>query len=249
MRTIGTFILEDDPVMQRLLQTAVERTPGLELLGMTGCPLQAGAMMAGLPVDLLLLDIGLPELDGYRYLEALPRKPVVIVVSADAGHAVKAFEHAAVDFLYKPFKQERFLKAVQRAMALLSHPAQPAMPGPAASNDLGNAHRTILLKSGKRMLPVRLDAIEMVQSVGNYVRINLTDGTLLAAATMHGVEALLPADRFVRIHRSYIVAYKAIHAVDAHGVEWRDEQLPFGGLYKRQAQAAIREHLSAVRKG
>jgi len=246
MRTIGTFILEDDPVMQRLLEQAVLRTPGLELLGITGCPLQAGAMMAGLPVDLLLLDIGLPELDGYRFLEALPRKPMVIVVSANAGHAVKAFEHAAVDFLYKPFKHERFLKAVQRAMALLNAPPVAAVPAKPRSNAPGNGQGTILLKSGKRMVSVRLDAIEVVRSMGNYVRVQLSDGALLAGITMHGVEALLPADRFVRIHRSIIVAFRAIRAVDAHGVEWRDEQLPFGGLYKRQAQAAIREHLSVA---
>jgi DNA-binding LytR/AlgR family response regulator len=248
MRTIGTFILEDDPVMQRLLKAAVEGTPGLELLGVTDCPLQAGAMMAGLSVDLLLLDIGLPELDGYRYLDALPRKPLVIVVSADPGHAVKAFEHAAVDFLSKPFKQERFLKAVQRAMVLLNVPSPAVVPAMPLGNGQKNGHGTILLKSGKRMVPVRLDAIEMVRSVGNYVKVHLGEGTLLAAITMHGMEGLLPADRFVRIHRSIIVAFRAIRAVDAHGVEWRDGQLPFGGLYKRQAQAAIREHLSAAHK-
>jgi len=248
MRTIGTFILEDDPVMQRLLKQAVERTPGLELLGVTGCPLQAGAMMAGLPVDLLLLDIGLPELDGYRYLDALPRKPVVIVVSADAGHAVRAFEHAAVDFLYKPFKQERFLKAVQRAMVLIHGPSSAASPATGLDNGQGNGHGTILLKSGKRMVPVRLDTIEVVRSVGNYVKVQLNDGALVAGITMHGIEEMLPADRFVRIHRSIIVAFRSIRALDAHGVEWRDEHLPFGGLYKRQAQAAIREHLSAAHK-
>lgn len=243
MKPVYTFILEDDPVMQRLLQAAVERTPGLELLGVAGCPLQAGALMAGLPIDLLLLDIGLPELDGYGYLDALPRKPVVIVVSADAGNAVKAFEHAAVDFLCKPFTHERFLKAVQRAMVLLNRRVNDHQPVPVPA--IGNAQGTILLKSGKRMVPVRLDTIEVVQSVGNYVKLLLTDGSLLAAITMHGIEGLLPTDRFVRIHRSCIVAFSAIHALDAHGVECRGDQYPFGGLYKRQAMAAIREHLSA----
>jgi DNA-binding LytR/AlgR family response regulator len=248
MKEIRTFILEDDPVMQNVLKAAVERTPGLVLLGVSGCPLRAGAMMAALPVDLLLLDIGLPELDGYRYLEALPRKPVVIVVSAHADNAVQAFDHAAVDFLCKPFRHERFLKAVQRAMVVLNdrvqEPAATVAPATSVGHSAGNGNGTLLLKSGKRMVPVRMDAIEVVQSVGNYVKLYLTDGALLASITMQAIEQLLPGDRFVRVHRSHIVAYRAIRALDVHGVEWRDGQLPFGALYKRHALSAIREHLS-----
>lgn len=237
MKTINTFILEDDATMRSLLKGYVERTPGLELVGMSGCPLEAGALMSTIPVDLLLLDIGLPEFDGYRFLGTLPRVPAVVVVSADAGHAVKAFDHAAVDFLIKPFTQERFLKAVRRAVGLLYKPE----PATAAATVTGSD--TIMLKSGKRSVPVRLDEIDAVQSVGNYVKVSFAEGHLLASATMQAMEAVLPPDRFVRIHRTCIVAYRCIQAVDAHGVEWHGTHLPFGGLYKRQAQNSIKARL------
>jgi len=254
MKIIYTFILEDDAAMRTLLKGYVERTPGLVLVGTSGCPLEAGALMSAAPVDLLLLDIGLPELDGYGFLSTLPRAPAVIVVSADERHAVKAFDHAAVDFLIKPFGHERFLKAIRRADAMLHRPEPGSLPaqgiGKRMGNDNGNANGnantngTIMLKIGKRMVPVRLDQIEAVQSVGNYVKVYLPDNHLLASSTMQAMEGMLPADRFVRVHRTWIVAYRCIQAVDAHGVEWHQQQLPFGGLYKRQAQASIRAHLS-----
>jgi len=241
MRTLRTFILDDDGAMRSLLKASVSRAPGLELVGMSDCPLRAGAEMTSLSVDLLLLDIGLPELDGFGFLDSLPRKPAVIVVSGDAVHAAKAFEHGTVDFLYKPFTQERFLKAVHRAMLQLDPGIlRPPSPGPGRDGPA-----TILLKAGKNSVVVRLDDIESLQSVGNYVKVHLSEGSVLATITMRGIEELLPADRFVRVHRSWIVAYRAIKAVDAHGVFWRGKRVQFGGSYKRQAQASILERLTA----
>lgn len=241
MKRLRTFILEDDPAMQQLLCGCVERSPGLELVGASACPMEAGGQLSTTPVDLLLLDIGLPQLDGYRFLTTLPRIPQVIVVSADAGHAAKAFDHAAVDFLYKPFTQERFMKAVQRA--IIQHRASDPQFAPERTQPVLD---TIVLKTGRTSSSLRLGEIEAVQSVGNYVRLYTKQGPMVASSTMQAIEQQLPSERFVRIHRGWIVALDSIRSLDAHGVKVQGMELAFGGLYKRQAYATIKKYFKAA---
>ena len=244
MKRLRTYVLEDDPAMQKLLCAAVERSPGLELVGTSVCPMEAGGHLSTAPVDLLFLDIGLPQLDGYRFLGTLPRVPQVIVVSADADHAAKAFDHAAVDFLYKPFTQERFMKAVQRAIVQHRHLEAPAAPArPKESGD------TLLLKTGKSNVAIPMNDIDAVQSVGNYVRVYSGSSHIVATSTMQAMDEKLPSDRFVRIHRGWIVAFKAIRSLDAHGVRLQELELDFGGLYKRQAYKAIKEYFKTLSQG
>jgi DNA-binding LytR/AlgR family response regulator len=234
--SIRVFILEDDETVRTQLRAFVNRTTGLVLVGESGDPLAAGATLSHHQVDLIFLDIGLPVLDGYAFLRSLDRPPLVIVISSDIGHAVHAFEHAAVDFLPKPFSYERFLKAVERTRA------QAFVPG---SSNPGIAPRSIPdrllnLRCGHKMVQVPIGTIEMVQSMGNYVKVYTRDNAhLLATNTMANMEASLPGEHFVRIHRSYIIAIDAVQALTSRSVEWRKGELPLGGNYKRNAMSAL----------
>lgn len=239
MRALRTIIIEDDEVMRTLLCAYVERTPGLELLGAFAEPLEAGAMLAGLHADVLLLDIHLPQLDGFNVLASLEHRPLVVVVSGDASHAARSFDHAVIDFLHKPFSYDRFQRAIERVRrspaAMQLQERQPPPPSPKGLD------RSLELRSGGEVVQVRLNDIEVVQGLGNYVRLQLRSGSnLVVSETMTHMEEQLPPEHFIRIHRSYIVALASVLAVGTRKVEWRKGELPLGALYKRRAMQVIK---------
>ena len=223
--------------MRTLLRGYVQRTPGLELLGSSGDPVEAGSVMARHPADLVLLDIHLPVLDGYSFLSTLERQPMVVVVSADAGHAAKAFDHAALDFLYKPVSYERFLKAIDRVKRT-PLATEILGPGSPASNSI--LDRVLHLRYGGKQMAVSVGSIELAQGMGNYVKLHIrNEGQVLVSSTMTHMEELLPKSHFVRIHRSYIIALNAVLSTSSRRIEWRKGELPLGTIYKREAMLAI----------
>jgi two-component system, LytTR family, response regulator len=241
MHAINVFILEDDLVMRTLLQDLVRRTPNLELIGMSGDPLEAGVLMAREPVDILLLDIGLPKIDGFAFLGTLATQPQVIVISSDAHSAAQAFDHSVVDFLHKPFTYQRFMLAIERATrgskASGRTPASPGMVPLAPARTL-----TITVRLDGRSLELAIADIEMLQSVGNYVKVHMRNGgAILIHQTMNHMEEILPGTDFVRIHRSYMIALGSIQALGSRTVEWRGGALPIGARYKKHAVAAIEQ--------
>jgi DNA-binding LytR/AlgR family response regulator len=267
MEGLRTFILEDDVMMRNVLRSYVKRTAGLVLTGSSSCPVESGALLAEEPVDLLFLDIGLPILDGFRFLASLASRPLVVVVSARPDHAAKAFDHDVIDYLYKPFTYERFLKAVERARASLGLPVAPDdaathhghvepghAPGYASLPRLPADARTrtgrhaqggapagaIMLRTSRRVVEVSKCDIELVQSMGNYVKVHLWDGgTITATSTLSAIEEQLPPEHFVRIHRTNIIAINAVRSLTARTLEWRRGMLPIGSNYKRQVLAAL----------
>jgi two-component system LytT family response regulator len=237
MKALRTFILEDDEVMRTQMRAFVERTPGLELIGSSGDPVEAGSVLAQHPADLVLLDIQLPGLDGYTFLSAMDAQPIVVVVSGDASHAAKAFDHAAVDFLYKPVSYARFQKAMDRVKRT---PMAGSVMGPTPSEDPSALDRILQLRCGSKMVEVAIDQIELAQGMGNYVKLYIRgDGHLLVTDTMTHMEELLPKSHFVRIHRSYIIALNAVRLVSSRRLEWRKGELPLGTMYKREALMAF----------
>ena len=229
MPRLKTYVLDDDPVMRMLLTHFVGRHPHLVLSGVGSSAAEAIEHMRREPVDLLLLDIGLPDRNGFSVLAELSLVPSVIVVTGDGAHAIDAFEHAALDFLLKPFTFERFCKAALRAVDL--HPCRTTrQEGPA---DLeANACAKITLNVGRQRVLLPIDEIEMVQSVGNHCRVRRSSGALLAHIPLSRMEQLLPSDRFVRVHRSYIVAFNSIHSFSRSQVELNGRSIPIGARYR-----------------
>lgn len=233
---LRVFILEDDGTLRTQLRAFVQRTNGLVLAGECSDPLEAGALISQHPVDIIFLDIGLPVLDGYAFLRSLACPPLVIVVSGDTSHAARAYEHSAVDFLRKPVTYERFMEAVERTRKRLLLPTS----ADAKKMVQGPLDRILDLHVGNSMEQVPIRSIELVQSMGNYVKVHTRDnGHLLAMNTMANMEDALPKAHFVRIHRSYIIALDAVSAVGSRSVEWRKGQLPLGGNYRRNALLAL----------
>ena len=195
--TLRCLIVDDEPLARRVLESYVDEHPLLVHAGSCASGLDALAFLQTTPVDLLFLDIQMPGLTGLAVVRALPRPPKVIFTTAHAGFAAEAFDLAAADYLLKPIGRERFLRAVARA-ADAGPPCTPAAREHPAAD-------AVYVRVDQQLVRLPLDEIFFVEACENYVRFHTPSRAYLTKRTLAEVEALLPAGRFVRVHRSYLV--------------------------------------------
>lgn len=223
-----TLIVDDEPAARRGLRLLLERDPELSIVGEAGSGREAVRLLQAQRPDLLLLDIEMPELDGFKVLETITRgpAPAVIFVTAHDEHALRAFSVNAVDYLLKPVEDERFWTAVTRAKAHLAQRASGDLsarlqqllawiqahprglpPGPGEPGGATEAitRERILLKSGGEVLFLKTGEIDWIEAEGDYMKFHAGGRSHLLRETMQRLEARLDPARFVRIHRSTIV--------------------------------------------
>jgi DNA-binding LytR/AlgR family response regulator len=234
MEHIRTFIYSaDQPTRQQLL-ALVEQCPLLEYAGVASAAAEVPAT-APQGLGLLLLDVGAGTGDGPAFMGSVWEAAPTVLLADSPLQAVDAFTRGAVDFLLKPVEVSRFHKAVLRAAK-----GVPWRPGP---SQLQDELDSLELKTGKGVVHVTVDDIHLVQSMGNYVKIHLSGGNVLATATMADMEQHLPMSRFVRIHRSYIVALPQVRSIGPRSIGCKGRELPLGGFYRRNALERITSFL------
>jgi len=222
-------VVDDEPIAVGILEEYIAKVPFLECLGAFSNALDALAFIEQGGVDLLFLDINMPELTGLQLLRSLAHPPAVILTTAYSEYALAGYEHGVVDYLLKPIEFERFLKAVNKAGALMRR-----APGE------GEAARTVLLKSGKRLHQVRLDEVRCARASGNYVTFVTGDREILSLMTMTDAVALLASAGFVRVHRSHIVNLRHVEVVDEDGVIVDKRRIPVADAYRDGLIQALR---------
>ena len=210
--TLTCMVVDDEPLAVKLLASFVERTPFLRLVGAYLDPLEAVAALTP-QVDLLFLDIQMPGLTGMELSKLVQPPTRVIFTTAFKEYAYDSYEVRALDYLLKPITYQAFLKAATHARNVLDRPA------PAAEGDAGGAASPssyLFVKNDSKLVRVDFDRILFVSGLKDYVRFHLADTPrpLIALSTMKSVEDRLPADRFCRVHRSYIVALDKIESVE-----------------------------------
>lgn len=225
---LSTLIVEDDPVQQALVRNYVERTSLLKLVGVVPGVDQALRILRSERVGLLLLDIGLPKSSGFHLLGGLSHKPVVIVTTGEPRHALKGFELGVADMLVKPYSFARFLRAVQRALAVREMRADPG-PGPGVDNA-----PSVVLQSGRRSVTVAMDDVLLMESAGNHVRVYLRNGErLIVNTTLEAMAKLLEGKQLLRVHRRFIVSCCAVEAVLDGKVRTPVGLVPIGKSYRQ----------------
>jgi two-component system LytT family response regulator len=210
------LIVEDEPLVRERLRTLLAAHPECVLVGESADGLDAVHAIQALRPDLALLDIQLPELDGFGVLAALPVevRPRVIFVTAYDRHAIAAFDVNAVDYLLKPVDADRFARALDRAR---QRTAGPGLAPILAARDPDHAYPgRILVRTGTTTRFVDVATIRWIESRGNYLRLHLDRGRLLVRETMREFLERLDPNRFVRVHRSAAVHLDAIQAVAPH---------------------------------
>lgn len=227
------IVVDDEPFALELAADYVRKTPFLELVGTFSNPVKALAFLMEREVDLVFLDINMPELSGMQLLHALPRKPMVVFTTAYPEFGAESYNYDAVDYLLKPINYARFLKAVNKAVELqnLKKKDKPAPAAPAATAH-DKAH--VLIKSGTQTFKVKLEDILYVEGAGNYMAFCTKGKKILSLLTMKEVLELLPADQFVRVHKSYIVSLHHLDVIERHQVTIAGKAIPIGLTYREQ---------------
>ena len=212
------LIVDDEPPARRILERYLASFPDLELVDSCGDAFSAMAVIQEEEVDLLLLDINMPELSGISLVKALPHPPLVIFTTAYPEYAVEGFDLEAVDYLVKPISLERFARAIQRV-----HTRLP---------DKTDNNGFLSVRADKRLYRIPWEDIRYLQAYGDYVRIFTTTDNLMTKARLTNLEEQLPAEQFIRIHRSYIVALSAIAFIEGNLVQIGDVRLPVGASHR-----------------
>jgi two-component system, LytTR family, response regulator len=224
-------VIDDEPFALELLRDYVRRTPFLEEGECFSNPYKALAYLNNEKPDLIFLDINMPELTGIQLYKSLTSPPLVIFTTAYPEYAAESYEYNAVDYLVKPIKYERFLKAVNKAAGLM---ASTGITSPSAAIPEKSNHKKefIMIKSGNRLVKVFPDDIQYIEAAGNYMCFHINGKKLMSLLNMKDVLGILPEDEFVRIHKSYIISLKHLDAVERHDVVIAGRQIPIGITYR-----------------
>ena len=201
-------IVDDEPLARARLGRLLADEPDVEVVAEFGDGPSAIAGLRLLPVDVLFVDVRMPQLDGFEMLERLPptRRPQVVFVTAYSEHAVRAFDERAIDYLVKPVAPDRLSRSVERVRSALSHDAAPSAHYP----------ERLALSDGQRLRMLAVCDIECVIAQGNYVEVRIDGKGLLVRETLAHVLARLDPQVFVRIHRSRIVRIDRIDQVEPY---------------------------------
>jgi len=229
------LIVDDEPMARKLLADYVEKVPFLTLHAACASPLAALQELSTQPIDLLLLDVQMPEITGLALLKILPRQPLVILTTAYSEYALESYDLDVVDYLLKPITLERFLRAAHKAQARLLPGATPVPAGPVAPvvPALAESSPFLFVKDGTRLVKIRQADILFVEGLKDYVAIHTRQQRIVSLQRLKALEQQLPAARFVRIHHSYIVSLEGIDAVFKDKVQIGSRFLPVSESYRK----------------
>ena len=241
------MIVDDEPLALDVLETFIGRLDNLELVCRCHNAVEAYNCLQSEPIDLMFLDIQMPKLTGIDFLKSLANPPRVIFTTAYRDYAVEGFELNAVDYLLKPIAFDRFLKAVSKVataeqpVPAVAVPATVAVPAATPSTP-GYRYAFIYLKADKKMVKVMLSDILYIESLKDYIRVKTETKEINSYQKISFLEEKLPADRFLRIHRSFIVALDKIQAFSASAVDIGKSEIPIGRFYKNDVLQILNQN-------
>jgi len=224
-KPIRCLVVDDEPPAREIVKRYIAELPLLELAGECGNALQTMSFLQQHPVDLLFLDIKMPQLSGTGLLKVLKHPPKVIFTTAHAEYALEGYELDVVDYLLKPVQFERFLKAVHKVIQLPV--AEPAAPSVEIKKEA-----FIYFRADRKMVKVLLNDILYIESMKDYVKVYTTAGVIITKQSIRSLEAMLPEQLFVRTHRSFIVSLQKIKSFTTELIEIDKAEVPIGKLFR-----------------
>lgn len=233
MNCFECYIVDDEPIAIEILSAYIQRLDGFSLKGAFTNPVKAFEALQQSPADLLFLDIQMPELTGLELLRSLRRRPEVILTTAYREFALDGFELDAVDYLLKPVAFDRFLKAIDKFLA------RNGKKTPETPPQVQEEQPHLFIRADRKNVKIYLHDILYLESLKDYVRIVTSNGKVLTKDTMTHFEETLPPERFLRVHRSFLVAKDKISAFSADGLEIGKITVPVGRLYKLNVEKAV----------
>lgn len=217
MRAIA---IDDEPMALEIVRSHANKVPFLELVADFTDAFKALDFLQKEKVDLIFLDIKMPDISGLDFFKSLSKKPLVIFTTAYSEHAVTSFELDAVDYLLKPFSLARFVKSCNKAYELYNF------------RNTSEPQDYLFVKDGYDQLKINFDDILFLEAAGNYVTFTLHDKKVLTRSTFSEAIGLLPPEKFVRVHRSFIISLSKIEKVERHQVTIGAVKIPVSGAYR-----------------
>lgn len=236
-------IIDDEPLAASLLESYAMKTPFLEVKGKYNSALNAMNSLHNEPVQVLFLDIQMPELSGIEFSKMLPPETKVIFTTAFEQYAVDSYRVNALDYLLKPISYSDFLKAAQKAYQWFEL-LQRKNEEPAVTSGTENEVERIFVKTEYKLVQIELNRILYIEGLKDYVKIYLEDEThpVLSLISMKMVEDMLPSSRFVRVHRSYIVQPEKIKVIERNRIVFGKEYIPISDNYKQKFFDFLAQH-------
>ena len=238
MTEYNCLIVDDEHLARTLLENYLSKIPFLNLVGKCKNPLEAMSMMKENKIDILFLDIQMPEITGIDFLRTLSDPPVVILTTAYQEYALESYQLDVTDYLLKPFSLERLLKAVNKAVKLLelknaAVKKKKKIIKPKAESNFIN------VKVDHKIKRISFAEIIYIEGMKEYLAIHTTKEKFITLDSLKNFEEKLPGDKFIRIHKSYIVSIEKISALDGNQIKINNVYLPVGKSYKEDLMKKV----------
>lgn len=236
-------IIDDEPLALGLLESYVKKTPSLNLCGLYSSAIEAMKALPDHPVDLLFLDIQMPDLNGLEFSRMVPESTRIVFTTAFGQYALDGYRVNALDYLLKPISYADFTEAVNKAIQWFEL-KQKAEKDP-VGNTAGKELEYIYVKSDYKLIQVELDKILFIEGLKDYIKIHLEDMArpILSLTSLKSMEEKLPAERFIRVHRSFIVQKQKIKIIEKGRIIFGKNYIPVSDSYKQELQNYVNKHI------
>jgi len=228
---ISVIAIDDEPLALQLVADYIQKTPDLILAGQFENPLEAARFVSNNHVDIVFTDIRMPGLNGIEFTRSMVNGPVVVFTTAFEKYALEGFKLDVADYLLKPFTYEEFLTAVHKAERMLRSVTKP-------SDEILSDNEFLFLKSDYKIKRINLRDILYIEGLKEYVKVYVTNSEkpVLSLTSLKNLEARLPAGRFMRVHRSFIVNLEKVDTIDRSRIVFGKKYIPVGDQYKDRFQ-------------
>lgn len=230
MRNLQCLVVDDEPMARKIIKEYISDIPFLTLAGEAETTEKATALLSSLNIDLMFLDIEMPKQNGLDFFKNTPTPPITILTTAFSEFALEGFELNVTDYLLKPISFERFQKAVLKAYKYAE-----------TVNNRMRGETYFFVKVNQKIEKILFADVLYIEGMTNYVIIHTKSKKLITYLTFKGIEEQLPAEKFIRIHKSYIVSTEAIKTIDVNVIELGGFLLPIGKSYKAALMSRIDE--------
>jgi len=230
------LIVDDEPLARKLIASHASKIEGLELAGECGHAIEAANLLRTKSVDLIFLDIQMPEMTGLQFVDTLKTPPAIILTTAFRNYAPEAFDLNVVDYLLKPISFERLLKSVNKFFdreSGMTHSVKSV-----ASDD----QRFVHVKADRKIYKILESEVLYIESLDDYVKVHLKDKILITRENISTLEEKLPYPPFVRIHRSFIINGNWVKTISNEGIGLNGKELPLGRAFKKSALNQLSVH-------
>ncbi len=232
-KKITCVIVDDEPIAREIIAAFIEKTPSLKLIKVCNNAIEAINFIENNQVDLFFLDINMPEINGLSLAKIIGNKSKIIFTTAYRDYAVDGFNLNVIDYLLKPIAFERFFEAIEKVNSTFK-------PSETEKNNT-TSKNFIFVRSERKMVKINFDEILYIESLGDYLKVFLQDQTVITRETMNNINNKLPLNKFIRIHRSYIVSLIEISSYTNEHIELKNKALPISRSYKESVLQKLAE--------